>query len=320
VDEDIEELLTRNVGGEALKSIKRRIEEGFYRKFLSGMAVLDIGYRGNSDGTVPITKNAIGIELDYPGYDGITLPFPDGSQDAVFSSHCLEHIPDYVTALKDWYRVLKVGGFLITIVPHHHLFERKPEPPSHYTGDHQRFYTSRSLLQEMEEALPLAGYRVRWLKENDEGFDYSLPPRTYGAGCFEIELVLEKIAIPAYADKLFLGNDAQLSIDLYVAIVKRLLAGGGQSGERLAPIAATAPLPPFSLLLRHLKRQHPAIEFSRESVRVLLDPFVRASLYSEEYYAARYPDLKDIPDRREHFIRHGYFEGREAHPSNIIFG
>ena len=101
------DILSGRVGTEAAKSVRRRLQDGFYGKFLSGTAVLDIGYRGGNEENVPITKSAIGVDLDYPGYDGRRLPFPDSSQDAVFSSHCLEHIADYATALRDWSRVLK---------------------------------------------------------------------------------------------------------------------------------------------------------------------------------------------------------------------
>src|SRR5436305_812127 len=63
-----------------------------------------------------------GVDVDYPGYDGIHLPFPDESQDAVYNSHCLEHIANYHDALLEWYRVLKIGGYLIIVVPHQHMF------------------------------------------------------------------------------------------------------------------------------------------------------------------------------------------------------
>ena len=61
--------------------------------------MLDIGCKGNdaagkplddSVGGLPIIEGAIGVDLDYPGYDGATLPFPNESQDAVYSAHSLE--------------------------------------------------------------------------------------------------------------------------------------------------------------------------------------------------------------------------------------
>src|SRR6266542_1114919 len=103
--------MTRLLGRESKKELDRRLREGFFEKYLSGENILDIGYRGEEPNAEPITENAVGIELDYPGYDGKTLPFPEYSQDAIFASHVLEHIEDFRAVLADWYRVLKIGGY-----------------------------------------------------------------------------------------------------------------------------------------------------------------------------------------------------------------
>lgn len=50
-------------------------------------------------------------------YDGVTLPFEDGSQQYVLSSHVLEHIPDVLGAFHEWERVLADGGLVFLIVP-----------------------------------------------------------------------------------------------------------------------------------------------------------------------------------------------------------
>lgn len=50
--------------------------------------------------------------------DGTDLPFEDGQYDFVISSHCLEHNWDAIGALKEWLRVVKVGGYVFTIFPH----------------------------------------------------------------------------------------------------------------------------------------------------------------------------------------------------------
>jgi SAM-dependent methyltransferase len=190
--------LGRRVGGEASKCFDRRLKEGFWSRFLTGANVLDVGFRGHTDGAVPIVEGAIGVDLDYPGYDGRTLPFADGSQDAVFSSHCLEHIPDHLNALRDWFRVLRVGGHMIVAVPHAHLYERRRRPPSQWNQDHKRFYTPAALLAEVETALRPNTYRVRLLEENDEGYAYDTPPDQHATGCYEIMLVLQKIVPPAW--------------------------------------------------------------------------------------------------------------------------
>jgi SAM-dependent methyltransferase len=194
--------LARPVGVEARKVYWQRLGSGFLERYLSGTHILDIGYRGGHAQAVPIVPQAIGVDLDYPGYDGTTLPFADLSQDALFVSHCLEHIQDYRASLADWYRVLKIGGYLLVFVPHKYLYERRPAPPSALNPDHKRFYTPRSLLAEIEESLPVNGFRVRHLADNDYAYDYEHPIDQHPRGCYEIELVVQKIARPSYSDRL----------------------------------------------------------------------------------------------------------------------
>src|SRR3954451_8182591 len=122
----------RNIGPEAARSYQRRVESGFFKKYLSGKNILDIGYRGEDQTSVPIVEHAVGIDLDYPGYDGVHLPFPDETQDSVYSSHCLEHIDDWRASLREWHRVTKIGGFIILTVPHQHLYEKRRELPSRW--------------------------------------------------------------------------------------------------------------------------------------------------------------------------------------------
>lgn len=186
----------RKVGLESQKSYGPKIDSGFFDRYLSGPAVLDIGFAGHGGDGQPIVPQAIGVDRDFPGYDGIRLPFPDESQDTVYSSHCYEHIADFASALRDWYRVLKVGGYIIIIVPHQHLFEKRTDLPSSWNRDHKRFYTPASLLHEIESALPPNSVRVRHLCDNDAGYDYTIPPPDPACGCYEIELVLQKIDRP----------------------------------------------------------------------------------------------------------------------------
>ena len=186
----------RQVGFESRKSYADKIASGFFAKYMSGPNVMEIGYRGYEEGNLPIVPQAIGVDVGYPGYEGATFPFADGSFDAIYSSHCFEHIADWLGVLRDWYRLLRVGGFLVIVVPHQLLFERKRSLPSPINPDHKRFYTPRSLLGEIEAAFAENSYRIRHLVENDLGFDYAIMPYQGTDGCYEIELVVEKIARP----------------------------------------------------------------------------------------------------------------------------
>jgi SAM-dependent methyltransferase len=188
----------RPVGAEARKTYAAKLDGGFIEKYLSGMAILDIGYRGYENDIVAIVPQAIGVDVDYPGYDGRSLPFPDESQDAVFSSHCLEHVDDARATISEWFRVLKTDGFLVICVPHQHLYERKSNPPSRWNPDHRRFYTPATLLIDIEDALKPNTYRLRHLADNDANYNYSIPPDQHPAGCYEIELVIQKIRQPSW--------------------------------------------------------------------------------------------------------------------------
>jgi SAM-dependent methyltransferase len=187
------------VQGEARKTFLLRLINGFFMKYMSGPTILDVGYKGGHGDAVPIFPHAIGIDLDYPGYDGIRLPFEDATVDTVFASHVLEHTREPRMILRDWFRVLKLGGFIVCIVPHQFLYERRLSLPSQWSGEHLRFYSPASLLCEIEDSLEPNSYRIKHLADNDFGYAYSLEPDHHPSGCYEIELVIEKIAPPQWS-------------------------------------------------------------------------------------------------------------------------
>jgi len=186
----------RTVGFESSKTYGDKIASGFFDRYLSGPRIMEVGYKGYDGGTVPIVPQAIGVDVDYPGYDGSSFPFADESFDGIYSSHCFEHIGPWKEVLRDWYRLLRYGGHLVIVVPHQFLFERKRHLPSYFNPDHKRYYTSKSLLAEIEEAFEENSYRIRHCVENDKDFDYRPAPGEGSSGCYEIELVIEKIRPP----------------------------------------------------------------------------------------------------------------------------
>lgn len=186
------------VTGETSASFVAKLRGGFYAKYMAGDVILDVGYHGGFDNATPVFPHAIGVDTDYPGYDGSRLPFEDGSVDAVHSSHMLEHVVDYVATIRDWYRVLRVGGFIVCAVPHQFLYEKRRNLPSRWNPDHKRFYTPARLLSEFEEALEPNSYRVRHLADGDDNYSYGVGPEQHGGGRYEIELVIEKLDKPSW--------------------------------------------------------------------------------------------------------------------------
>jgi hypothetical protein len=305
----------RRIGVSFRPSYRRRVESGFMQRYFSGPAILDIGYRGGDPNAEPITETAIGVELDYPGYDGKTLPFPEGSQDTVLAAHVLEHILDYQPILRDWMRVLKIGGFLVVMVPHRDLYERRPDLPSRWNGDHKRLYTPASLMREIEDALPVHSHRVRHLVDNDVGYNYGRAPNLPPGGGYEIELVLEKIAPPTWAEGLRYPPATQQAMDrldtLIFEAIRANLGGDGAGTRLLATlIPSLAYFPPWARVRqRFLAENEVAL---KNAVRSLLE----LAPFDADAYAAACKDLlraqadANLRDPRQHWFRAGYFEGR----------
>lgn len=165
--------------------------------YLSGNG-LDIGFKGSNPNAEPITPDAIGVDLDYPGYDGHILPFKDNTKDFVFSSHCLEHIKYPHHALREYYRVTKDNGYIILYLPHQYLYERKTEKPSRWNEDHKWFFTPGKLLEMIESSLKPNTYELISCKDCRDGYIYSLPVDKHPGGEYSIECILRKIKPPVW--------------------------------------------------------------------------------------------------------------------------
>lgn len=185
-------------GPETQKNHETRTNTGFYDKYMSGNGI-DIGYKGeHGDDTILPAPNCIGVDLDYPGYDGKTLPFSNESLDFVYASHVLEHIENYKEAIQEWYRVIKNNGYIIIAVPHKFLYERKETLPSEWNLEHLRFYTPQTLCREIEESLIPNSYRIVHLRDNDDNYNYSICRPAHPYGGYEIEMVVKKIKKPRW--------------------------------------------------------------------------------------------------------------------------
>jgi SAM-dependent methyltransferase len=190
---------SRYVGFESSKTYKARCLNGFWDRWIKGPRVLDIGYRGARPDALPIIDGAVGVELGLRGYDGLRLPFPDGSIDTIHSSHLVEHLPDPIASVQEWFRAIRVGGTIIIMVPSAFLYERRlTVPPSRWSPEHVRAFTPASLLALIESALKPNTYRVRHLADEDTGYNYGLPIDVHPTGALEIVCVIEKIIPPKW--------------------------------------------------------------------------------------------------------------------------
>jgi len=85
----------------------------FANKFCKG-----VGYDIGCNRVEWAFPNSIPIDLNFKnGYDAYKLY--GGNVDYIYSSHCLEHLPDWITALDYWTEKLKVGGILFLYLPHY---------------------------------------------------------------------------------------------------------------------------------------------------------------------------------------------------------
>jgi len=181
------------VHAETSKAKTRRIKEGFFEKYTQGRG-LDIGYGGDL-----ISPNAAGYDFEH-GDAQYLNELKDGQYDFVYSSHTLEHLPDPALALKNWYRVLKKGGYLILYIPHRDLYEKKKTLPSRFNPNHTNFF-----LVERDEAPDTVGivpliertlknYELIYAKECSEGHTIT-DPEIHSDGEYSIEVVLKKLKL-----------------------------------------------------------------------------------------------------------------------------
>ncbi len=175
---------------ETSKAKNRRLNERFFEKYCNGKG-LDIGFGGDL-----ILPDAQGWDFEHGDAQYLT-GLKDESFDYVYSSHTLEHVFNAGITLKNWYRVLKPGGFMILYLPHRDLYEKKKTLPSIFNPTHQRFF----LINENETPdtvgiVPLLqstlqNFTIIYAKECNEGHTIK-DPLIASNGEYSIELVIKK--------------------------------------------------------------------------------------------------------------------------------
>jgi len=113
------------------------------RSFVEGERILELGC-----GAKKTVENAVGMDLapngeeikqvlghfsvaDIVGDVSHKLPFPPNSYDTIIARHILEHCLDTLETLRNWNRVLRLGGRLIVAVPNELQVRSIPLNPEH---------------------------------------------------------------------------------------------------------------------------------------------------------------------------------------------
>ena len=89
------------------------------------------------------------------------IPEPDASFDAILCTEVLEHIPEPTLAIKEFSRLLRVGGVLILTAPFCSLTHLAPY---HYSSGFNRYF--------YKEHLPAHGFEITEISPNGHYFDY----------------------------------------------------------------------------------------------------------------------------------------------------
>jgi SAM-dependent methyltransferase len=114
------------------------VREGHFARCLVGRGI-DIGC-----GDDPVTPDC--QHWDRAQGDAQSLPgVAPASFDWVYSSHCLEDLPDPRAALARWWALLRPGGHLLLAVPDEDFYEQGGCPlgaPSRFNGDHRWSFTA----------------------------------------------------------------------------------------------------------------------------------------------------------------------------------
>lgn len=98
------------------------------------------------------------------------IPINDASLNYVVSSHCLEHTGDTVKTLKEWHRILKIGGRVGILVPHADYV------PWQSLGDatmtHRQLFTPTTL----KKFLKFVGFEVIHVEEIERPYAWKQKP------------------------------------------------------------------------------------------------------------------------------------------------
>jgi SAM-dependent methyltransferase len=167
------------MSNESSKTQLERSKE-FIDTYFDG-SVIDIG--GGND---PVVEHAEVFDLEHGDAQNILRYKEKESYDCVNSSHCLEHMIDVPEAISNWWKLVKPGGYMVTVVPHEDLYEQGIWP-SIFNLDHKATFRLNNKyswspvsydIYSLSENLPNATFISAEVQ--DTNYDYLLKGKKLG--------------------------------------------------------------------------------------------------------------------------------------------
>lgn len=168
--------------------------DAWKRRYLSGR-VLDIGA-----GDDPVCPTAEIFDRAQGDAEHILSYLTENSYDCVHSSHTLEHMKYVHEVIRDWWRLVRPGGWFVTVVPDCTLYEQGFWP-SRWNADHKWAFDLFELpgpsyrigLVELVRTLP--GAKLISAELQDYGYDYALRDvdQTLGEALAQLQVVCRKL-------------------------------------------------------------------------------------------------------------------------------
>lgn len=198
------------------------------KSYLKGDGV-DIGC-----GNDPVFSHAIPFDQEHGDANNITR-YITKKLDFVFSSHCLEHMYDPHHAIKEWYEILKPGGYLFVLVPDEDLYEQGCFP-SRYNSDHKWTFTiskqkswSPKSVNVVDLIKSLGGETVS-IKLQDNNFDYQIYSHGKGWWSYRLWRWFKKVSRP------FRGTLVEVCLSRFYCAMGSSFDQTWMGGDRLAQI------------------------------------------------------------------------------------
>lgn len=121
------------------------------------------------DNCIDVSLFGMPVMPDVRIQDAVSLDiFASQSMDFIYSSHLLEHMENPEKALKEWWRVLKVKGYLVLYLPHEDLYPKVGEEWAN--KDHKHNLNEEKIIQWMQE---IGHWDLEVCEKRDQDDEYS---------------------------------------------------------------------------------------------------------------------------------------------------